>query len=191
MKKLSYIIFLIFPQLIIWCTDNMTLCEDKTHLEHFQNFGDTNSLLEFIKKSGRNEQNYKEAIINLSPIFESLSMGIQPPYKKLDQNALQRRSPEVGKIVKWMAESRKADMKTTAIELMGFLGWKTFNSYLKRSLSSEIKWERLAAIKALAQIPSKWAIELLRSIAKDPDPEIRKAVQQELKQNEKRKDKSK
>ncbi len=83
---------------------------------------------------------------------------------------------EVEDILKWMADSEKADIKVTAMQVMGFLGWESFITYLSQCLSSGIKWERLAAIGALGEIPSEQSLDALRVVVEDPDPEIRTAT---------------
>ncbi|MCZ7406264.1 MAG: HEAT repeat domain-containing protein [Candidatus Methanoperedens sp.] len=154
---------------------------NERNLQNFQDYGKTGNLLEFVRASGLNVQKYRDALDALGSIFESLSFGEQPIYRNLDLNALQERKTEVKDIVNWMADSNKADMKTVAIELMGFLGWESFVSRLERCLLSEFKWERLTAIKALEQMGSERAVEILRVAIEDSDPEIREAVRKALK----------
>ncbi len=159
----------------------MSLSSYEHHLQHFQDFGDTNSLLDFVRADGRDARKFQKVIELLASVFEALSFGVRPLYNNIDRNALRLHTTEVENIIKWMADSNKADMKTVAIELMGFLGWESFVPRLERCLLSEFKWERLTAIKALEQMGSERAIEILRVAIDDSEPEICEAVREALK----------
>jgi hypothetical protein len=135
-----------------------------------------NSLLSYIQATGKNMSEYGEVLEALAPVFGPLSFGEHPRYQDLDRSRLQERMDETVNVVNWMADSGKADIKASAIQLMGFLGWEPFISRLEQYLSSETQWEHLAAIEALGQTASRRAIEALRVIAVDADPEIREAV---------------
>ncbi|MGB2603143.1 MAG: HEAT repeat domain-containing protein [Candidatus Sulfotelmatobacter sp.] len=142
-------------------------------LEHVQEDGDSKSLLEFIRESGRPVPRFQEAVAALAPVFEGLHHGERPLYESLHRDSLRQLRPEVEEIAQWMSASGKADIKTRAIELMGALGYGSFVAPLERFLRSEVQWERLTAIGALGQITGKPAAELLAEAAEDPDPQIR------------------
>jgi hypothetical protein len=145
-------------------------------LERFQEYGDTKSLLEFVRSSGRSVRSYEEAVAGMAPVFEGLAHGERPSYESLDRDLLRQLNAEVKEIVQWMCASNKADIRTRAIELMGTLGYESFVAPLERFLFSEIQWERLTAIAALGQMPGKRPVEILSVAAEDPDPEIRAEV---------------
>src|SRR5258705_2093699 len=113
-----------------------------------QAVADFDSLLNSARANGEDVERYKAALADLSPVFDALSFGWRPIYQDLDVGALSRRMPEIIGIVRWMAASQKADLRTRAIELMGFLGWQSFGPDLRRHLSAEAASERAAAIAA-------------------------------------------
>jgi len=149
---------------------------DDQGLQRFQDAGDVESLLKFVETTGKAPRNYQEAANSMAPIFQAISSGRPPAYDQLDRETLRHRMSEVEEILKWMADSKKAEIKATAIQVMGFLGWESFIPYLSQCLCSGIQWERLAAISALGEIPSERALDALRAVVEDPDPEIRAAT---------------
>jgi HEAT repeat protein len=153
-------------------------------LQRFQEYGDTKSLLEFVRLSGRSVQKYARAVGALAPVFEALTHGERPSYESLDTGALGHLMAEVEDIVEWMAAGSKADIRTRAIELMGALGCERFVPRLEGFLFSQVQWERLTAIAALAQIPGERSAELLRIAADDHDPQIRAEVRRVTKARE-------
>ncbi|HEX9988837.1 MAG TPA: HEAT repeat domain-containing protein [Chloroflexia bacterium] len=158
----------------------MTSIGSEGYLNGFQETGSLDSLFEYVRASKRDEQRYREAADALAPIFEALQFGEQPQYDRLDANALRARMSEVEDIATWMAHSSKADLKSTGLELMGFLGWDSFLSCLEESASSEADWERLTAINALAQVPTPRAAEALKAALEDSDPQVRRAAKRAL-----------
>lgn len=151
------------------------------YLRDFQEYGDQNSLREYIRLSGRSAGRFEQAITGLGPVLDALRFGEQPAYENLDILILQHHQPEVDEIVNWMLASSKADMKTRAIETMGQLGWESFIDSLAKLLESPNAWERLAAVKALGKISNARAIEILINSARDADPQIRSEIDQILK----------
>jgi len=145
-------------------------------LERFQESGNAESLLEFVRVSGRSVDRYEQAVAGLAPVFEGLTYGERPAYERLDKDLLRQLTPEVEQIVQWMDSSDKANIRTRAIELMGALGYDSFGSPLERHVASKVQWERLSAIAALASMHGKRSTEILNSIADDPDPQIRAEV---------------
>jgi len=154
---------------------------DDPNLKRFQENGDIESLLHFVRTSGRDEETYKAALDDLKPVLDALSFGWRPIYKNLDLTALRKRVTEVTDIVVWMAGSDSADMKSRAIELMGILGWESFIPLLRQHFSSEAEWERLAAIRALGQFSGDLTSEIFHAAAEyDPSQEVRDAARQQL-----------
>lgn len=150
-------------------------------LKRFQEQGDIDSLLRFVQATGRTVDEYEAASNDLKPIWEALSFGWRPTYQDLNLVNLRRREAAVSDIVIWMAGSGKADMKTMAIELMGFLHWKSFVTPLRQHLSSDAVWTRIAAVGALGQFADDWTLEIFRALAgSDPDPGVRRAASELL-----------
>lgn len=98
---------------------------DNDNLRNFQDSGDVSSLLKFIEASGRDTEKYREAVGILAPVFKALSFGIQPEYGELDFPAAQGRLTEIQDIIKWMADSPKADMQHAAKALGAWLSSET------------------------------------------------------------------
>ena len=163
----------------------MTSTTGKHDLEQFQDSGDINSLLRFVRAEGKDQDKYKDAVGHLKLVFDAQMFGVRPIYENLDRVALRQCMAEVTDIVGWMASSDKADLKIRAIELIGFLGWEPFLPLLEQHLASEAKWERLTAISALGQIASARAVTILTAVTDhDPDPEIRTAAQRAIRSKE-------
>lgn len=99
-------------------------------LEGFQEFGDVSSLFDFVRTTGREGEKYRDALDGLKLVFDAQEFGLRPSYQDLDLDVLGHRKAEITDIVTRMAGSSKADIKTRAIELMGFLGWEPFLSLL-------------------------------------------------------------
>ena len=158
---------------------------DDPNLKRFQENVDIESLLHFVRSGGRDEEIYKAALDDLKPILDALSFGWRPIYKNLDLTALQGRMTEVTDIVIWMAGSDSADMKSTAIELMGILGWEAFIPLLRQHFSSEAEWERIAAIRALGQFTGDFTSGIFHAAAEyDSSQEVRDVARQLLKLTE-------
>lgn len=149
-------------------------------LERFQASGSTHSLLEYVRASKLDEPKYQNAIEVLAPVFEGLQFGERPQYYSLNIDALRQQREEVENVVRWMAGSNKADVKSAAIELMGILGWESFFPDLEQSVASAATWERIVAITALGQMSSIQAAEVLESATKDPDPQVSQAAHRAL-----------
>jgi HEAT repeat protein len=156
--------------------DRMGTEGNNLSLEHFQAHGDRESLLAYIRLLDRNVKEYEAVVAAMEPVFDGLLFGERPCYESLDVNVLRRNRAETEAIVRWTAASSKADIKTSAIELMGVLGWDTFIPLLEQMLSAPAQWERLTAVSALTLISSGRARELLNRAARDPDPQVRKAA---------------
>lgn len=137
--------------------------EPELMLAEFKESGDTKSLLAFVEQSGRNLEAFKKVVHGLGAVFDSLSFGEYPNVDEIDVGLLAQNAAAVESVVKWMAESKKADMKSAALDLMGRLGWESFKPDMVRSLSSENEWERTTARNALKRIKSQWATELMRT----------------------------
>jgi hypothetical protein len=142
-------------------------------LEHFEQYGDAGSLLQFVREGGGSLERYEHAIEALAPVFEGLTHGERPSYERLDRDRLTALKPEVEQIVRWICASNKADIMTRGIELMGVLGYESFAASLESYVLSKVRWQRLTAIAALGSFPGKRAAELINIVAADPDPEVR------------------
>jgi hypothetical protein len=94
----------------------------QSYLRHFQDFGDKDSLLEFIKATGRDAERYRQALRILAPVFDPLSLGLEPAYDELNLEMMEQHRPEVKNILEWMAKSSKADMQEAAAETRRRLG---------------------------------------------------------------------
>ena len=154
------------------------------NLKAFQERADVDGLLRFVRASGRNEAAYQGALNDLKPVFEALSFGWHPQYEQLDVTALASRAAEITDIINWMAGSAKADMRTSAIDLMGMLGWQAFIPSLRHHLESSAAWEREAAVRATGRFSGEWTVEALRAAAeRDPNAQVRDAALQQLQQS--------
>ena len=145
-------------------------------LERFQDSADPDGLLRHVRRAGKDPQKYQEAVNALAPVFDALAAGKKPSYEGLGRGRLRARPDEVGDILRWMAESRRAEMRISALELMGVVADESFVADLARHISAEGKTERLAAIASLGETGSERAVEALKAVMRDPDPEIRAAT---------------
>lgn len=160
----------------------MTNGDAEHYRQRFLDAADTESLLEFVRLTGGDEQAYGEAVRLLAPVLEPLAFGEQPRYASLTPEALGRRRAEVEQIVQFLADSPKADARAAAVGTMAQLGWQTFTRRLAQLLASEVHWERLGAVEALGRIGGQPAIELLISAASDRNPEVSAAARRALAQ---------
>lgn len=99
----------------------MDSSDSAAQLRRFQDFGDTNSLLEYVRLTGRDTGRYKAALQVLDSVFEPLSHGEHPRYRDLDRQHLRDYAAEVRFIAGCMAASGKADMQDSAAELLRLL----------------------------------------------------------------------
>jgi hypothetical protein len=143
------------------------------YLRQFQDYGNRDSLEQFVRASGLDLGKYVSALNQLMPVFDALSFGEQPNYERIDKTPLEQHASEVQQILTWMTASGKADMRAAAIGLMGLLSWEVFFPPLERFLASDVQWERLAAIRALAKNQNKKAAALLRGALLDSDSQVR------------------
>ncbi|MDQ3803242.1 MAG: HEAT repeat domain-containing protein [Acidobacteriota bacterium] len=148
----------------------------QSELQRFQASADTDSLLRHVRRLGKDPQKYQAAADALAPVFNALAAGKKPSYEGLRPDALREREQEVSDILRWMAGSENVETRIAAIELMGLVGAQSFTDDLTRFLSSGDKRERLAAIGSLGEIASERSMGALKTVAQDPDPEIRTAV---------------
>ena len=94
---------------------------DNEQLREFQDSGDLDALLSFVKSCGLDETKYRDALQAMALVFEPLSFGLQPAYGELNVRDLREHLPEVRQIVGWMEGSEKADMKAAAHEVKRIL----------------------------------------------------------------------
>jgi hypothetical protein len=90
-------------------------------LRHFQENGDTNSLMEYVRLIGKDAARYAIALRVLTPIFDPLGHGESPRYHDLDRQRLHDYEAEIRFIASCMAGSEKADLKGAASELRDLL----------------------------------------------------------------------
>jgi hypothetical protein len=88
----------------------------------------------------------------LRTIFDSLSFGEQPDFDALDRDALRQLTPEIDFLVRAMAGSPAADLRTAGYHLMGVLDSPSFVPDLRAASASPLEWERIEAARALARM---------------------------------------
>ena len=133
----------------------MASSNHKCLLQACQDLGCPECLPEFVQVSGREVQKYPEVVDLPVPVFEGLLFRIQPSYEGMEGRDLYERMAKVEELVRGMADSRRADMTTIALDPMGFPGWEALRSNLEGSFASELKWERLTAVGALGRVSGK------------------------------------
>ena len=151
----------------------MSASSPEEHLRRFQDQGDRDGLVQYLRASGSDTASYRQVIDGLEPVFEALSFGEQPSYESLDKESLRGHAAEVEEVVELMFASVKADMRAAAAGLMGYMGWDSFVAPLERLLVSDVQWERLTAVRALAQMRNEKALTALKAAAASDDPEVR------------------
>ncbi len=102
----------------------MNSADSAAHLRRFQEYGDTDSLLEYIRLTGKDIARYKMAIQILTPVFDPLGHGESPRYRDLDHQQLRDYQTEVRFIATCMAGSEKADLQSSAAQLLDLLDRK-------------------------------------------------------------------
>lgn len=148
---------------------------------HFQRYGDVESAIKFVSVQQKGKENtYKEMFSLLKPIFEALSLGIQPQYELINKIDLLEFKFEVMNVIHWMMDSDRADMKTTAIDLMGYLGNEDYIQMLLECLSSAEEWIRIHTVKALTHFEGMEAMEALIKALDDHSIQVKRAAVQGL-----------
>lgn len=102
----------------------MDSADSAARLRHFQEYGGTNSIVEYVSLTGRDIARYKIALEILTPVFDPLSHGEYPRYHDIDRQRLRDYASEVRSIASWMAGSEKADLKGSAAQLFDLLDRK-------------------------------------------------------------------
>lgn len=95
--------------------------EAEANLRHFQEYGDPDSLLEYIRLTGKDTARYKLVLRILLPVFDPLGHGEYPRYHDIDDEQLQLYEPEVRVVASSMAASEKADLRESGTRLLELL----------------------------------------------------------------------
>lgn len=155
-------------------------------LARFHHQLDTEALVAAGVTQGLSEPRLRACVEKLKPIFDSLSFGEQPDYQQLDRVALTRLTPEIAFVVRAMAQSPTADLRTAGLQVMGALDSPAFIPDLQAGLESAQEWERIEAIRALGRTTQPEARTLLLSAGNHPELQTRQAAASALQQFEKR-----
>jgi hypothetical protein len=94
------------------------------YLRRFQEHGDTDDLLAYVRLSGKDAACYERALQILTPVFDPLRHGEYPRYHDLDRQELRDHKAEVRFIASCMAGSEKADLQGSAAKLSDLLDGK-------------------------------------------------------------------
>ena len=155
-------------------------------LSRFQRLGDREALLAHGRSLSYPEARLRAALDQLQPVFASLSFGEQPQYGNLDRARLHEHQPEISFVVRSMAESEAADLKTAGFHAMGVMDWQPFIPALQEALKSGQEWERLEAARALARMSHPEVRVILEAARPDPEPAVRNAVREALEKFDRR-----
>jgi HEAT repeat protein len=151
----------------------MNTADGQSALGKFLEHGDWESLVKFLREAFPDVPAYQEAAVALAGALDALNFGETPHSEVLDKDYLAQRASETVAIVNWMADSTKADMQESAIDVMGTLGWEPFLVRLESLLCHGEQWQRIAALRSLARLRQPVAQDLLHRAAQDSDPVIR------------------
>jgi HEAT repeat protein len=153
---------------------------DSPALTRFQRQADTEALIAHGVSQGLSEAKLRACIVRLEPVFQSLRFGEQPPYEQLDRAALLSSQPEIEFVVRSMAQSSAADLKTAGFHVMSMLDLKSFIPDLQAGLASSEQWERVEAVRALGSMNRPEVRAILLSAAKHPELQTRRAAAEAL-----------
>ena len=146
--------------------------------------GPSHTLVEALHRalhaSGKDPALYERAIQALLPVLEPLSFGEHPRYDQVDLLHARAAPEEIEGVVRWMAASDRADLRTAGLTLMGTLRLIDLRPELLQVLASGSVWERVTAAGALAEMLDDSARAALRAHRHDPTPEVRAAVRSAL-----------
>jgi HEAT repeat protein len=140
-------------------------------------FGDIHSLIEQGVARGLSDARLQASLKTLRPIVDSLGFGEQPHYDQLDPAKLKALEPEMGFIIRSLAKSPAADLKTAAYHLIGVLDSTSLMPLLRAGVESAQEWERVEAVRALARMSSPEARTILLSATGHSDPQTRRAAE--------------
>jgi hypothetical protein len=149
-------------------------------LSRFQRLGDREALIAHGRSLGYPEARLRAAVDQLQPVFASLNFGEQPLYENLDRDPLGGLQPEISFVVRSMAESEAADLRTAGFHVMGVMDWQPFIPTLQEALESGREWERIEAARALARMSHPKVRAILEAARRDPKPVVRNAVREAL-----------
>ncbi len=137
---------------------------------------DIEALIEQGIERGLSEAKLRASAAGLKPIFDSLSYGEQPAYERLDRVALAKLQPEIAFVVRSMAQSPAADLRTAGFHVMGVLDSESFIPDLQAGIGSAQEWERVEAIRALGRMSHPAVQPILLSATKHPEHHTRQAA---------------
>jgi hypothetical protein len=100
------------------------LADPLAQLRRFQESGDTNSLMEYVRLIGKDTARYAIALRILTPIFDPLGHGEYPRYHELDHRRLRDYEAEIRFIADCMGDSDNADLSGGAAQLRNLLDLK-------------------------------------------------------------------
>lgn len=146
----------------------------------FDSLNDLERVIAQGKAEGLSEEKLRACLAALKPIFDGLSFGEQPPYQSLDKASLAKLEPETGFVVRSMARSRAADLKTAGYQVMGVLDSTSFIPDLVAGLESEQEWERVEVARALGRMDHPESRAILLTTSEHADPQTRRAATEAL-----------
>jgi HEAT repeat protein len=117
----------------------------------FLRLPEVNALVTAGVSAGLSKAAILRCLRGLRTIFDSLSFGEQPDFDALDRDAL-RQLPEIEFVVRAMAASPAADLRTAGYHVMGVLDSPSFVPDLREASTSPVEWERIEAARALARM---------------------------------------
>lgn len=154
----------------------------------FQLHGDLEALVAFGKSLGYEERGLRASLEALQNVFESVSRQEEPDYANLDRSLLLAHQNEAFFVIRMMASSYNAGIKTAAFHVMGALNSEEFIADLGRALASDQDWARIEAIRALGRMSHSEVRSVLEEATGHPDVNTRRAAQEVLEQFDKRAD---
>jgi HEAT repeat protein len=149
-------------------------------LSRFQQLGDLEALAAHGRALGYDEARLRGAIDVLRPVFARLSFGEQPDYGSVDRRRLREHEWESALIVRCMADSDRADLRSAGLQLMGVMDSSVFLDDLGQAMASNRDWERIESARALGRMSLPSASSILESAIDHPDPPTRRAVREAL-----------
>ena len=158
----------------------MPSADAETQLREFQETGNVNRLLDFVRASGRDPETYGQVLAALAPVFEPLAHGEHPRYDDLNPAEFAPNADVAAEVLRWAAASDRADLRSAALGAMGTLGWDAFTADLQAATRSPDAWERVAAIEAIGRTRSRHARQILEGLRDHPDAQAREAVRAAL-----------
>jgi hypothetical protein len=139
-------------------------------LTRFQRQADVEALITYGQGHGYAESRLRPVVDSLRPIFETLSLGLEPDYNSVSREDLLQFEPETVFVVRSMAGSEAADLKAAGFHLMAVLDLEPFVEDLRQATASPHQWERIEAIHALGRMSQPQVRAILESAMNHSDP---------------------